>query len=77
MQLFKPILSQETGCYFEYMCAFTCILASNREEDPLTVYAYFTGSPPPGGGGCGIPKYLEKTFQYTKHYTKTRVKYRN
>ena len=50
MQLFKPILSQETGCYFEYMCAFTCILASNREEDPLTVYAYFTGSPPPGGG---------------------------
>ena len=31
----------------------------------------------PGGGGSGIPKYPKKTFQNTKNYTKTGVKYQN
>ena len=35
------------------------------------------GRPGGGGVGSGIPKYLKKTFQYTKNYTKTRVKYQN
>ena len=77
MQLFKPILSQETGCYFEYVCYYVYSCFKSRRGSIKGLGLLYRVAPRPGGGGGGIPKYLKKNFQYTKNYTKTRVKYQN